>query len=450
MQGRVTTALFVGVALAWAAAGNARAEVSTELSGSILVFPKVLANGTRDTIIQISNTSNTVVKAHCFYVNAALRDPTEPQGPLNPPLWQEIDFDILLTKQQPTHWVVGDGRQVNPFDPTCGNTGVCVGGTNAGAFCDDSNDCNSFSCSNINCNDAGFDPGRIPPVVPDFQGELKCVEVDTGGAPVAGNHLKGEASLVRIDTGVAVVNGQRAKSFLLDMSQYNALAILGSENNSDGVLVLGGGQCAGDGADRNKVCTADDQCGASGPCLFEYNACPQSWLLLHPAEGAPDPIIEGIRLGPDNDIKPDGPPSQVYTELTVVPCTENFETQVQTSVTLQFQTWDEFESVFSVSTTITCWGNFFLSDLGAPALLFDPTHVLDPAGTLFMQSRIRPAQASSSGVLMVAETFYIANLDRLVPPSGLAFVSTAAANLHVEGERTTPDIITIPADQLTP
>ena len=60
-----------------------------------------------------------------------------------------------------------------------------------------------FSCSTVNCNDAGFDPGRVPPVVPDFQGELKCVEVDSGGAPVGGNHLKGEASLVQIDLGVA-------------------------------------------------------------------------------------------------------------------------------------------------------------------------------------------------------------------------------------------------------
>ena len=57
----------------------------------------MIANGTRDTVIQISNTSNSIVLAHCFYVDATLEDPSLPQGPLNPPRWQEIDFDIELT-----------------------------------------------------------------------------------------------------------------------------------------------------------------------------------------------------------------------------------------------------------------------------------------------------------------------------------------------------------------
>ena len=40
-----------------------------------------------------------------------------------------------------------------------------------------------------------YDPGRVPPVVPDFTGELKCIEVDASGFPVPGNALKGEATL---------------------------------------------------------------------------------------------------------------------------------------------------------------------------------------------------------------------------------------------------------------
>ena len=61
-----------------------RAEVSTDVSGSVLVYPKVIWTGPstnanidqrrqleRDTVIQISNTSNNMVHAHCFYVNAA-------------------------------------------------------------------------------------------------------------------------------------------------------------------------------------------------------------------------------------------------------------------------------------------------------------------------------------------------------------------------------------------
>ena len=109
----------MAAALVGLLASGAAADVTTEQSASILVFPKVIADGTRDTIIQITNTSNSMVHAHCFYVNAApvLRD--EPPGPGNPPQWQEIDFDIRLTKQQPTHWVVSLGRLVDLSDPRC-------------------------------------------------------------------------------------------------------------------------------------------------------------------------------------------------------------------------------------------------------------------------------------------------------------------------------------------
>jgi hypothetical protein len=49
----------------------ATAATTTEQSSSILIFPKVVFDGSRDTVIQISNTANSMVHAHCFYVNAA-------------------------------------------------------------------------------------------------------------------------------------------------------------------------------------------------------------------------------------------------------------------------------------------------------------------------------------------------------------------------------------------
>jgi hypothetical protein len=74
-----------------------------------------------DTIIQISNTSNSMVFAHRFHVNAVPPKPSR----------------------------------------------------------------------------AEFDPGRIPPAGKDpFSGELKCIEVDSSGAPIDGDHLKGEATIV--------------------------------------------------------------------------------------------------------------------------------------------------------------------------------------------------------------------------------------------------------------
>ena len=90
---------------------------------------------------------------------------------------QEVDFDIFLTKQQPTHWQASLGRLPNPSDQPCDrNTG------------------------NYDCDGAGLDPGRVPPVASfPFQGELRCIEVDQSGAPISGNHLKGEGTIVSTD-----------------------------------------------------------------------------------------------------------------------------------------------------------------------------------------------------------------------------------------------------------
>lgn len=398
-------------------AGLAGADITTERSASIIVFPKVIANGTRDTVIQLTNTSNGLVRAHCFYVNGALADPTQEPGPLNPPLWQEIDFSLTLTRQQPTQWTVSRGRVVDPFDPTCGEEPPA-------------------------CQGSGIDPGLIPPVAPDFTGELKCVEVDLSGAPLSGNHLLGNATIVNVVFApVPIYESQVA--FFRGGSKYNGIGVLGGENNGDDILVLGGGQCSGSGA----ICSSDDDCGDAGPCVLEYNACPETWIVNHLADGAPDPVLD--------DTLPDAPASDVRafveTEITIVPCTENFETQIPTTVTLQFLTTNEFESRFSTSTSITCWANFRLEDIGAPALTFDGQPP-DPSGTSFLQTRIRSAAGSPFGVMMVVEETHVAKptLFAEFPEDDRRIAVTDAANVHVEGERPVPDLITIPADQLAP
>jgi hypothetical protein len=179
-------------------AGAARADVSTERPSSILILPKIVADGTRDTLIEVSNTSNTLVNAHCYYVNGAPQDPTQPPGPTNPPLWQEFDFFLFLTRQQPTQWLASEGRDVDPFDQP------------GSEF-------------------AGIDPGLIPPAVAGFQGELVCVQVDAAGAPVGGNALTGAATLIG-------PNG--------DSSKYNAVGVMGNDVNSDPTLQLDGAEYA--------------------------------------------------------------------------------------------------------------------------------------------------------------------------------------------------------------
>lgn len=413
---RTTWTSLAAAVLCLGAVSISRADVTTDRSASILVWPKVIANGTRDTLIQITNTSNSVVHAHCFYVNASLTDPSQPEGPLNPRLWLEIDFTIALTRQQPTFWGVSEGRRVDPTEPPCSRDVMMAG----------------------DCKYSGFDPGLIPPVVPDFEGELKCVQVDESGAPYNGNSLIGKGSLFAVDEGLeegVVLRGESA---------YNAIGILGIENNGDGTLVLGGGQCVGQGPENGDICSSDEDCGASPPCALEYNACPATWILNHVADGTPDVVLQESQVG--------DAATPIETELTIVPCTQNFETQHATTVTLQFQTWNEFEQQFSTSTSITCWGNFRLSDIGAPALTFEG-QLPDKEGTVYLQTRLRSAEATPYGVLMVAEEFHTAKPSHLevdMDEFDFQIVTTAAGNLHMEGERPVPDVITIPEEQLAP
>src|SRR5215472_6747858 len=102
--------VLAGLALA-AATVNADERVTTEQPSSILIFPKVVNTGP-DTIIQITNTTNLLVNAECFYVNG--------QSFGGVPIWQVTDFNLVLTRQQPTHWSVRDGRAVNPMDSETG------------------------------------------------------------------------------------------------------------------------------------------------------------------------------------------------------------------------------------------------------------------------------------------------------------------------------------------
>lgn len=287
-----------------ALASVTRAEVSTDVSGSVLVFPKVVWTGffmsdgvdplqlERDTVIQISNTSNNMVHAHCFYVDARKVNGV--------PIWQVTDFTIWLTRQQPTHWVASQGRPVDPSD---------YFGTDG----------------------AGQDPGAIPPVPGGFEGELKCVQIDASGTPFGGNNLKGE-TLIRSATG--------------DVSKANALAILANPD-------LAGG----DPANELRLDNSPLNDG-------EYNSCPNTWMLNHYVDGTNDPVVEELNPiwceGDSNDECP------IRTYLTLVPCTEDFENSVPASVTVQFAIVNELEQTFSASTTVQCWRNFRLADVDAP------------------------------------------------------------------------------------
>lgn len=198
---------------------TAQAEVTSDTSGSIVVYPKVMYSDMgRDTVIQLSNTSNNVVYAHCFYVDARVLNGSQ--------RWDVTDFRLVLTKQQPTHWVLSSGRRVD----------------------------NSDNFSSPIEDGAGLDPGAIPPVQEGFQGELKCVQTDASGTPFGGNNLKGEAVLVTAEG---------------DVSKYNALAITANPD------------LASDG-DPNELLLNNTEFNDG-----EYNSCPNTQMVDHFTDGAP-------------------------------------------------------------------------------------------------------------------------------------------------------------------
>jgi len=380
---------------------SARADVTTERGASILAFPKVLANaGTdSDTIIQITNISNSMVHARCFYVNAQL----DANGQ---PLWQETDFNIWLTKQQPTHWQVSAGRFVNPNDDCFENNQIVPD----------------------QCDGAGIDPGAVPPVPTDFIGELKCIEVDGAGNPIGGNHLKGEAT---IKTGGDVV-------------KYNAVGIEGTELA---------------GATGNTLLL--NQPAGGGDVVGQYNACPTTLIVNHFAEGVTNPVILANERGGTCDVGGSpcmteddcssgpcvngpaiasngviAPVSATLTDLTLVPCQEDFENQIPGQVKVQFAIYNEFEERFSASTTITCWANFSLFQVDAPNNPERSVFSFGTLGSVAAQTRIRSESIvgpggeiiNSGGLLGVAGVTH-------ADANGL--VARTALNIHIEGDRFT-------------
>lgn len=385
-------------------ASSAHAIVTTERGASILAFPKVLADDSADTIIQITNISNSMVHARCFYVDAS-------PDRFGRPRWQVTDFNIWLTKQQPTSWRVSTGRFTNPGDS-------CAIGSNG------------LYIPTSDCASAGLDPGAIPPVNFGFTGELKCIEVDVSNNPVGGNHLKGEAT---IKTGG-------------DVAKYNAVGFQGTEAA---------------GSTGNELLL--DQPSNTDEVIGQYDSCPNELLVNHFADLSTDPVVlrngaggtcSGMPAGrtcvEDADCTPgycvDDPSvivgvdgvvsltSANLTELTLIPCSQNFEDPSAdviegNGVTVQFEIYNEFEQVFSFSTTVECWKKFFMFQLDSPN---DPTRSVwayNNLQTLGVFTRIKPTPGEG-GVIGVAG---------ILRADNNSTVARTLMNIHMLGDQATDE-----------
>src|SRR5262245_53192513 len=301
----------------------------------------------RDTVVQLTNTSEFLTKVLCFYTNTnshCSNDPEQictdenfrdvcPRGGLCVQGWVETDFHLTLTKRQPLSWSVNDGLSSLPLANRPGQG-----------------------------SPPQMNEGSIPPApeVP-FTGELFCVEValDTE-LPSDRNDFKGEAKIV---TTVAQN---------IDVNEHNAIGIKAIEgaNNQDGTLNIGGPE-AEYGVFNDTV----------DPPRFA--GCPNVWTLNHFFDGANVVTHE-------QDVQ-----GSVHSVLTIVPCERNylFQTFNGPDITVQFLVFNEFEQRFSTSIKISCYEEIRLSDIGSilPGPQGDEFSIFNVGvqGTLTGLSRVR-------------------------------------------------------------
>jgi hypothetical protein len=334
--------------------GSARAGVATtDQTASLIVFPKVIADGTRDTLIQLVNASNfNNYTAHCKYLRATGQCFANParictsdfecgtEGPCNAVnnTWQELDFDVQLTRQQPYVWRVSTGRQQEDESANVPR-GQCLPA--------------QPGPSGQQCN--GFSTG-VPAVAAGFRGELRCYEVDgpVNGSPVQENALKGEAILEED------ANSSNAAQIGPQISEYNAIGFRGLNVMPDTTL----------GLDNH-----------------EYDACPQSLQFDHYAVGAPDLAAQSFSndgIDPPDACDSSNGGCPVDTEVTIVPCSIDYAGE-PTRVTAQVVVTDELETTLSTPFDFTCYFNARLGDISS---VFDVGTGL--AGS-FRRTSVRPA-----------------------------------------------------------
>ena len=314
------------------AGGRSAAQVTTDRGASILVYPKVVADASADTTLQLVNLSDNRIDAYCAYVSGAAGS------------WQALGFGVALSPQRPVHWTAAGGH------------------TPA----------------------AGEDPNDIPAAPAGFRGDVLCVQVDGTGAPFSGNELAGQALLTDVASG--------------DLTGYTAAGLRGSGlNDGDDNLCIGNGE--------------SDTC-----FIGEYDSCPGEWIVSLPAEGAADAQL--------------GAGSQLSTDLTVVPCSQNFRDAQPGSVDIDITVFNELGQQFTGTASVTCWADLSLADVGGGIF------TRQTLGTDAAEARLKP-MAGSGGFFLLAQTTRTSG--------GAAPVASSSAVVPPhQGSTDTSDLIVLP------
>ncbi|MFN8625491.1 MAG: hypothetical protein U0587_05850 [Candidatus Binatia bacterium] len=402
----------VGLALGIAtlvAASPARAIGTSDQAASILYWPKVVSNSSTDTLIRLENVhTSQPTQAHCYYIDANSHCSNNPTQICDPqraecgagacvPGWMEIDFDVVLTFEQPLMWQASKGLRRSDLPLVPGKPPVLGGACNEnGLPC-------GFSYPGCTCNFGQTNAGTGIPPVPEtpFVGALQCIQyaAPQGSIPArpdnqagATNKLIGQATFV---TG----GGSGPGGVSLDAASYNATGLRFKAPEA--------------GVPSNQL-RLDD---------IQYDSCPTVLVLDHVFDNPP-----GAAQAPwGNNV----------TDLTLVPCGNNFAQQIPGSVTAQFLVFNEYEQRFSTTRAVPCF-------LESPLSLLDTTNPtrsifsMQVAGTYAGQTRIRPVGNASTGRGLVGAAWLQTDV-----------FGSAAYNLHQSGSPSfsgglQPDIITLP------
>jgi hypothetical protein len=329
-------ALCAGIAAAaFTVVGSAHAQTSSDESAAILVWPRVVYDSQgvlfgvpTDTLLNISSTATGSLKqAHCYMVNATSHCSNNGQACLTSstcdggtcePRWNEIDFNIFITQEQPLGWLASEGMSHSSIP--IGNQGAGRCSNDPGRICISNAQCPGGTCQ-IGPHGGQSNIGTgIPPVPEDpFIGAITCIQYDpTQNPPIPDqstttNALIGEATIFRADD-----------SDIIDSAKYNAVGFLAEQVSVDGnTLRLGG--------------------NAISP---NYAGCAGSLILNHYFDGATDPMSTGGGTNSNN--------GETATQLTLVPCGNNFLARQPGSAIAQFLVFNEFEQRFSASTKVDC------------------------------------------------------------------------------------------------
>jgi len=222
---------------------------------------------------------------------------------------------------------------------------------------------------------------RVPPVPEQpFDGVLRCIAINNDGTPSDRNVLVGHTTLILSEE----------EQYAVGKDNAIGLQAMQGAVNDDRDLVVGGPEP-------------------------EYNGCPNFLILNHFFDGVFDPASGRRRM----------------TTLTLVPCANDYLRQVPGNAVVQYLVYNEFEQRFSTSRSVDC-------KFQTPLSLIDTTDEersifsAGVAGTVVGQTRMNPLGGGLLGHAIQLGTG---------EGVGGAF---AAVNIHYQGDRPDPDIVTVP------